>query len=145
MTTGENILERRCEGRDMSSRSDRLMTTSGDTSDRRCAGHNMSPSSDRRMTTSEDTSDRRCEGHNISPSSDRPMTTGEDTLEKVWGPWKEPSSEHPKADVMARYEWTGVWIANGVAMMSMETNAGLTFIISAPRLKINELDNICLG
>jgi hypothetical protein len=46
---------------------------------------------------------------------------------------------------MARYEWTGVWIANEVVMMSMETNAGLTFMDIAPRLKINELDNICLG
>jgi hypothetical protein len=46
---------------------------------------------------------------------------------------------------MARYEWTGVWIANEVAMMSMETNTGLTFMDIATRLKINELDNICLG
>ena len=54
-----------------------------------------------------------------------------------------PILERPKANVMARYKWTGVWIANEVAMMSMETNARLTFIAS--RLKINELDNICLG
>jgi len=73
------------------------------------------------------------------------MTTGEDTLEKVWGPWKESSSERLKANVMARYEWTGVWIANEMAMMSMETNAGLTFMDITPRLKINELDNIYLG
>jgi hypothetical protein len=46
---------------------------------------------------------------------------------------------------MARYEWTSVWIANEVVMMSMETNAGLTFMDIAPRLKINELDNIFLG
>jgi hypothetical protein len=46
---------------------------------------------------------------------------------------------------MARYEWTGVWIANEMAMMSMETNAGLTFMDITPRLKINELDNIYLG
>jgi hypothetical protein len=99
-----------------------------DTLNRRCEGHNMSPSSDYRMTTSGDTSDRRCEGHNMSPSSDHPITTGKDTLEKMWGLWKEPSSECPKADVMARYEWTGVWIANEVAIMSMNTNAELTFM-----------------
>jgi len=64
----------------------------------------------------------------MSPSSDYRMTTSGDTLEKVWGPWKEPSSERPKANVMARYEWTGVWIANEVAMMSMDTNTGLTFM-----------------
>jgi hypothetical protein len=46
---------------------------------------------------------------------------------------------------MAGYKWTGVWIVNEVAMMSMETNAGLTFMDIAPMLKINELDNICLG
>ena len=46
---------------------------------------------------------------------------------------------------MARYEWTGVWIANEVAMMSMETNAGLTFMDIALMLKINELEDICLG
>jgi len=73
------------------------------------------------------------------------MTTDEDTLEKVWGPWYEPSSEYPKANVMARYKWTGVWIANEVAMMSMETNAGLTFMDIAPMLKINELEDIYLG
>ena len=28
--------------------------------------------------------------------------------EKVCGPRYEPSSERPKADVMARYKWTGV-------------------------------------
>jgi hypothetical protein len=28
--------------------------------------------------------------------------------EKVCGSWYEPSSERPKANVMARYEWTGV-------------------------------------
>jgi len=38
------------------------------------------------------------------------------------------------------------WIANEVAMMmSMETNAGLTFMDIAPMLKINELEDICLG
>jgi hypothetical protein len=46
---------------------------------------------------------------------------------------------------MARYKWTGVWIANKVAMMSMETNAGLTFMDIAPMLKINELEDIFLG
>ena len=65
--------------------------------------------------------------------------------EKVCGPRYEPSSERPKADVMARYKWTGVWIANEVAMMSMETNAGLTFMDIAPMLKLNELEDICLG
>jgi hypothetical protein len=45
---------------------------------------------------------------------------------------------------MARYEWTSVWIANEVAMMSMKTNAELTLIDIAPMLKINELENICL-
>jgi hypothetical protein len=30
-------------------------------------------------------------------------------------------------------------------MMSMKTNAGLTFMDIAPMLKINELENICLG
>ena len=57
----------------------------------------------------------------------------------------EPSSERPIANVMARYKWTGVWIANKVAMMSMETNAGLTFMDIAPMLKINELEDIFLG
>ena len=56
-----------------------------------------------------------------------------------------PVQNNPKADVMARYKWTGVWIANKVAMMSMETNAGLTFMDIAPMLKINELEDICLG
>jgi hypothetical protein len=46
---------------------------------------------------------------------------------------------------MARYKWTGVWIANEVAMMSMETNAGLTFMDIAPMLNINELEDIYLG
>jgi hypothetical protein len=73
------------------------------------------------------------------------MTTGEDTLEKVCGPRYKPSSECPKANVMDGYEWTGVWIANGVAMMSMETNTGLTFMDIASMLKINELEDICLG
>jgi hypothetical protein len=56
-----------------------------------------------------------------------------------------PITERPKADVMARYEWTGVWIANEVAMMSMKTNTGLTFMDIAPMLKINEVEDICLG
>jgi hypothetical protein len=46
---------------------------------------------------------------------------------------------------MAKYKWTCVWIANEVAMMSMETNAGLTFMDIASILKINELEDICLG
>jgi hypothetical protein len=46
---------------------------------------------------------------------------------------------------MAKYKWTCVWIANEVAMMSMETNAGLTFMDIASMLKINELEDICLG
>jgi hypothetical protein len=46
---------------------------------------------------------------------------------------------------MARYEWTGVWIANEMAMMSIKTNAGLTFMDIAPMLKINELEDIFLG
>jgi hypothetical protein len=46
---------------------------------------------------------------------------------------------------MARYEWIGVWIANEVAMMSMKTNAKLTFMDIASMLKINELEDICLG
>jgi len=36
-------------------------------------------------------------------------------------------------------------IANEVAMMSIETNAGLTFMDIAPMSKINELEDICLG
>jgi hypothetical protein len=56
-----------------------------------------------------------------------------------------PILERPKANVMARYKWTGVWIANEVAMMSMETNAGLTFMDIAPMLNINELEDIYLG
>jgi hypothetical protein len=36
------------------------------------------------------------------------------------------------------------WIANEVAMMSMETNAGLTFMDIAPMLKINELKTFAL-
>jgi hypothetical protein len=47
--------------------------------------------------------------------------------------------------MMARYKWIGVWIVNEVAMMSMKTNAGLTFMDIAPMLKINELQEICLG
>jgi glutamine cyclotransferase len=70
----------------------------------------------------EDTLERRCEGHDRSPSSKR-----------------------PRVNVMAGYEWTGVWIANRVAMMSMKTNAVLTFIDIAPMLKINELEDICFG
>jgi hypothetical protein len=35
-------------------------------------------------------------------------------------------------------------IANEVAMMSMEINAGLTFMDIAPMLKINELEDIYL-
>ena len=49
------------------------------------------------------------------------------------------------ANVMAGYEWTGVWIANEVAMMNMKINARLTFMDIAPMLKINELEDICLG
>jgi len=56
------------------------------------------------------------------------MTTSGDILEKVWGPWNEPNSKRLKANVMTRYKWTDVWIANEVAMMSMDTNAGLTFM-----------------
>jgi hypothetical protein len=57
------------------------------------------------------------------------MTTGEDTLEKVCeGHERSPVQNNPKANVMARYEWTDVWIANEMAMMSMDTNAGLTFM-----------------
>jgi len=43
--------------------------------------------------------------------------------------------------------WIGadMCIANEVAMMSMETNARLTFMDIAPMLKINELKDICLG
>jgi hypothetical protein len=44
---------------------------------------------------------------------------------------------------MARYEWTDIWIANEVAMMNMKTR--LTFMDIAPMLKINELEDICLG
>jgi len=40
---------------------------------------------------------------------------------------------------------TGVWIANEVAMISMETNTRLTFMDITPMLKINELEDICLG
>jgi hypothetical protein len=36
-------------------------------------------------------------------------------------------------------------IANEVAMMSMKTNVGLTFMDIAPMLKINELEDIFLG
>ena len=36
------------------------------------------------------------------------------------------------------------WIANEVVMMSMKTNAGLTFMDIAPMLKINELEDIAL-
>jgi hypothetical protein len=38
-----------------------------------------------------------------------------------------------------------MYIANEVAMMSMKINAGLTFMDNAPMLKINELEDICLG
>jgi hypothetical protein len=72
------------------------------------------------------------------------MTTGEDTLEKVWRPWYEPSSEQPQSQC-DRWIWVDMCIANEVAMMSMETNAGLTFMDIAPMLKINELEDICLG
>jgi hypothetical protein len=47
--------------------------------------------------------------------------------------------------MMARYEWTSVWIVNRVVMMSMEINAGLNFMDITPMLKINELKDICLG
>ena len=54
--------------------------------------------------------------------------------------------ERPKANVMmARYDWTGVWITNEMAMMSMKTNARLTLMDITPMLKINELEDICLG
>jgi len=36
-------------------------------------------------------------------------------------------------------------IANEEAMMSMKKNARLTFMDIAPMLKINELEDICLG
>jgi len=36
-------------------------------------------------------------------------------------------------------------ISNEEAMMSIETNAVLTFMDIAPMLKINELEDICLG
>ena len=42
-----------------------------DTLERRCEGHDMSPSLGCCMTGG-DTSDRRCEDHNMSPRSDRP-------------------------------------------------------------------------
>jgi len=80
----------------------------------------------------------------MSPNSDRLMTTGEDTLEKVWGAWKEPKFRMPQSQYNG---WIGadMCIANEVAMMSMETNARLTFMDIAPMLKINELKDICLG
>ena len=57
-----------------------------------------------------------------------------------------PIIERPRADVMmARYEWIGVWITNEMAMMSMKTNARLTLMDITPMLKINELEDICLG
>jgi len=40
---------------------------------------------------------------------------------------------------------TDVWITNKVVMMSLKTNVELTLMDIAPMLKINELDNICLG
>jgi hypothetical protein len=40
---------------------------------------------------------------------------------------------------------TGVWIANVVAMMSMKINVGLTFMDIVSMLKVNELEDICLG
>ena len=43
-----------------------------------------------------------------APDSDCRMTTSGDTEEKVCGPRYEPSSERPRANVMARYEWTCV-------------------------------------
>jgi len=82
----------------------------------------MSPRSYRRMTMSGDTSDGRCESQDRSPSSER-----------------------LRANVMARYKWTGVYIVNEVAIMSMKINVGLTFMDIAPMLKINELEDICLG
>jgi hypothetical protein len=63
---GEDTLERRCEGHDMSLSSNRLMTTGEDTLERRCEGLDMSPSSDRLMTMGEDTLERRCNGHDMS-------------------------------------------------------------------------------
>jgi len=56
-----------------------------------------------------------------------------------------PRSERPKVNVMAGYEWTGVWIANVVAMMSMKINVGLTFMDIVFMLKVNEIEDICLG
>jgi hypothetical protein len=46
---------------------------------------------------------------------------------------------------MARYEWTSVWIVNEVAMMSMKISVRLTFMDIASMLKLNELEDICLG
>jgi hypothetical protein len=51
------------------------------------------------------------------------MITDEDTLEKCEGHERSPVQNNPKSNVMVRYEWTYVWIANEVAMMSMDTNA----------------------
>ena len=74
------------------------------------------------MTTGEDTLKRECEGHDMSQIS-----------------------EHLRANVMAKYEQTGVWIINRMVMISMKTSVGLTFMDITPMLKINELENICLG
>jgi hypothetical protein len=71
------------------------------------------------------------------------MTTGEDTLERRYeGHYMSINSDHPRADEMPRYEWTSVWIANVMALMSMKTSAELIFIDIALMLKINELENI---
>ena len=40
-----------------------------------------------------------------APDSDLRMTTKETPEEKVCGPRYEPSSECPRADMMARYKW----------------------------------------
>lgn len=56
-----------------------------------------------------------------------------------------PSSDHPRANVTIEYEWTYVWITNKVTMMSIKTSVELTFMDIFPMLKINELEDICLG
>jgi hypothetical protein len=109
---------------------DRRMMTGEDTSNKRCEGYDISPSSDRPMTTGEDTLERRCEDQDMSPKLDRHMTTSGDT-----------SGEAVRAMIWA----TGVWIANVVAMMSMKINVGLTFMDIVSMLKVNELEDICLG
>jgi len=60
-----------------------VMMTGGDTFYRRCEGHNMSPRSDRPIMIGGDTSERSCESHDMSPRSNRLMMTGENTSEGV--------------------------------------------------------------